>query len=376
MHVTGSDGAERAFRASGSGVCRGRPAAYRGHAGQHPPGARTRRGRPRVQGGRAATQGEQARDRSKLLMTSDSTVDLAEQHTSAVLALLRNTKLSSVSFVPTTCSSLLLQHHNAKSQLCEGAHLARPASMLSMQLVDCLFRSPSRCSVENVAGWHVGACTQALEERFHQIIEPAVSSALAARQADRMASLAALMTNLGRENELDGLYVAARLPMLQVEHLIPSGVILRCLGSFDGLQKGWKVQIVLCLPAVCTPRVLFCLRLHAPLASVNAAREGVSKQRVARSTIYCKQKSYFDRPCTLQGLWDGFEGRGFASWLPTFYEGVASAVSTESKWCSKALPDLHPRLVLLLLSALFSRIDKPLRTRLASALVQGTPTNL
>ncbi|KAK9915106.1 hypothetical protein WJX75_004782 [Coccomyxa subellipsoidea] len=127
---------------------------------------------------------------------------------------------------------------------------------------------------------------EALEERFHQNIEPAVSSALAARQADRVASLAALMTSVGRESELEGLYVAARMPMLQ-------------------------------------------------------------------------------------GLWDGFEGRGFASWLPNFYEGVASALGTESKWCSMALPDLHPRLLLLLLSALFSRIDKPFRTRLASALVQG-----
>ncbi|EIE19328.1 hypothetical protein COCSUDRAFT_67854 [Coccomyxa subellipsoidea C-169] len=127
---------------------------------------------------------------------------------------------------------------------------------------------------------------QALEERFHQNIEPAVSSALAARQADRVANLAALMSSLGRESELEGLYVAARMPMLQ-------------------------------------------------------------------------------------GLWDGFEGRGFASWLPSFYEGVASAVGTESKWCSMALPDLHPRLLLSLLSALFSRINKPFRTRLASALVQG-----
>jgi hypothetical protein len=43
-----------------------------------------------------------------------------------------------------------------------------------------------------------------------------VSSALAARQADRVASLAALMTSVGRESELEGLYVAARMPMLQV----------------------------------------------------------------------------------------------------------------------------------------------------------------
>ena len=48
------------------------------------------------------------------------------------------------------------------------------------------------------------------------MIEPAVSSALAARQADRVANLAMLMANAGREHELEGLYIAARLPMLQV----------------------------------------------------------------------------------------------------------------------------------------------------------------
>jgi len=57
---------------------------------------------------------------------------------------------------------------------------------------------------------------QALEERFNAMIEPAVSSALAARQADRVANLAMLMANAGREHELEGLYIAARLPMLQV----------------------------------------------------------------------------------------------------------------------------------------------------------------
>ena len=48
------------------------------------------------------------------------------------------------------------------------------------------------------------------------MIEPAVSSALAARHADRVANLAMLMANAGREHELEGLYIAARLPMLQV----------------------------------------------------------------------------------------------------------------------------------------------------------------
>ena len=73
----------------------------------------------------------------------------------------------------------------------------------------------------------------------------------------------------------------------------------------------------------------------------------------------------------MQGLWDGFEGRGFAAWLPSFYDAVLNAASSEARWCASALPDSHPGLLLQLLSALFSRIEKPFRTRLASALVQG-----
>lgn len=65
---------------------------------------------------------------------------------------------------------------------------------------------------------------QALEQRFHQAIEPAVSSALAARQADRVADLARLMADAGRGLELDGLYVASRLPMLQVSMAPQSGL--------------------------------------------------------------------------------------------------------------------------------------------------------
>ena len=57
---------------------------------------------------------------------------------------------------------------------------------------------------------------QALEERFNAMIEPAVSSALAARQGDRVADLAMLMASAGRGHELEGLYNAARLPMFQV----------------------------------------------------------------------------------------------------------------------------------------------------------------
>ena len=58
---------------------------------------------------------------------------------------------------------------------------------------------------------------QALEERFNAMIEPAVSSALAARQGDRVADLSMLMASAGREHELEGLYIAARLPMFQVQ---------------------------------------------------------------------------------------------------------------------------------------------------------------
>ena len=78
----------------------------------------------------------------------------------------------------------------------------------------------------------------------------------------------------------------------------------------------------------------------------------------------------------MQGLWDGFEGRGFAAWLPSFYDAVLNAASSEARWCATALPDSHPQMLLQLLHALFSRIDKTFRTRLASALVQGLPLNL
>lgn len=64
---------------------------------------------------------------------------------------------------------------------------------------------------------------QALEERFNAMIEPAISSALVARQTDRVATLAMLMANAGREHELEGLYIAARLPMFQVK----TGAILK-----------------------------------------------------------------------------------------------------------------------------------------------------
>ena len=82
------------------------------------------------------------------------------------------------------------------------------------------------------------------------------------------------------------------------------------------------------------------------------------------------------RDFTMQGLWDGFEGRGFAAWLPSFYDAVLNAASSEARWCATALPDSHPQMLLQLLHALFSRIDKAFRTRLASALVQGLPLNL
>lgn len=62
---------------------------------------------------------------------------------------------------------------------------------------------------------------QALEERFQAMIEPAVGAALAARQADRVAALASLIADAGRESHLEAQYLAARLPMLQVHESPP-----------------------------------------------------------------------------------------------------------------------------------------------------------
>ena len=90
-----------------------------------------------------------------------------------------------------------------------------------------------------------------------------------------------------------------------------------------------------------------------------------------------RDRSFFQlADFTMQGLWDGFEGRGFAAWLPSFYDAVLNAASSEARWCATALPEGHPQMLLQLLHALFSRIDKAFRTRLASALVQGLPLNL
>ncbi|KAK9845796.1 hypothetical protein WJX81_002638 [Elliptochloris bilobata] len=73
----------------------------------------------------------------------------------------------------------------------------------------------------------------------------------------------------------------------------------------------------------------------------------------------------------LQALWDEYEGGSLAAWLPGFYGAVASAAAAEARWAAGALPDDHPALLLRLLAALFGRLDKPCRARLASALSQG-----
>ena len=67
-----------------------------------------------------------------------------------------------------------------------------------------------------------------------------MSSALAARQADRVASLAALMTSVGRESELEGLYVAARMPMLQVRRPKCRLLVTYHHGKLFAEGRDWK----------------------------------------------------------------------------------------------------------------------------------------
>lgn len=84
----------------------------------------------------------------------------------------------------------------------------------------------------------------------------------------------------------------------------------------------------------------------------------------------------------LQAAWDGFDRGGqhpagpappqdFPSWLPDFFEVILAAANSELRWCASVLPDLHPRLVLHLLAALFTKISKSFRSRLMSACAQG-----
>ena len=85
---------------------------------------------------------------------------------------------------------------------------------------------------------------------------------------------------------------------------------------------------------------------------------------------------------TLQAAWDGFDRAGrdptaltpqqdFPSWLPDFFEVILAATNSELRWCASILPDLHPSLVLHLLSALFTKIAKSFRSRLMSVCAQG-----
>lgn len=88
------------------------------------------------------------------------------------------------------------------------------------------------------------------------------------------------------------------------------------------------------------------------------------------------------RMAPLQAAWAGFDRAGrdptapappqdFPSWLPDFFEVILAATNSELRWCASVLPDLHPDLVLHLLSALFDKISRSFRSRLMSACAQG-----
>ena len=80
---------------------------------------------------------------------------------------------------------------------------------------------------------------QALEERFQAMIEPAVAAALTARQADRVAALASLVADAGRESHLEAQYLAARLPMLQV----PNSSLMRRFICVCSIARSWSLCI-------------------------------------------------------------------------------------------------------------------------------------
>ena len=76
-----------------------------------------------------------------------------------------------------------------------------------------------------LAGWLVQlcrtqapacSCAQALEERFEALMEPALAGALGRRDGARVGQLASLLADAGRSANVERLYIAARLPALQV----------------------------------------------------------------------------------------------------------------------------------------------------------------
>lgn len=76
----------------------------------------------------------------------------------------------------------------------------------------------------------------------------------------------------------------------------------------------------------------------------------------------------------MQSKWDSFDpavAGGFAGWLPGFYGEVEAAADAESRWLQGVLPSQAAEFATGLLTALFSRIDKPFRMRLGTALSQG-----
>lgn len=71
----------------------------------------------------------------------------------------------------------------------------------------------------------------------------------------------------------------------------------------------------------------------------------------------------------LHALWEGYTpGTPLVPWLSTFYDQILHSVASECEWCRATLPEVFPSLVLELLSAFFTAIDKPHRARLAGAL--------
>lgn len=122
--------------------------------------------------------------------------------------------------------------------------------------------------------------------------------------------------------------------------------------------------------------------VEGPLAGALAHKKGDMVRQLVGILVAVGRYSVVERHyvtarmAPLQTFWDGFErpptkGTPLVQWLPRFYDEVLLCVEGEARWCQAVLPDLHPRLLLAMLGALFEKVRQPFARRLQGAAEPG-----
>mmetsp|Transcript_7638 Transcript_7638/g.19644 ORF Transcript_7638/g.19644 Transcript_7638/m.19644 type:complete len:657 (+) Transcript_7638:177-2147(+) len=209
----------------------------------------------------------------------------------------------------------------------------------------------------------------------------------ATRQAQSsVAPLAALDTVKGRmESACNTLKEASELSNMfaSIEEVFSGGDLphlaevlstmrarLATVGDVPEFNDGWKQLETL--------ENRLQTMVEGPLAGALAHKKGDMVRQLVGILVAVNRYGVVERHYVtarigpLQTFWDAFErppakGTPFAQWLPRFYDEVLLCVEGEARWCQAVLPDLHPRLLLAMLGALFEKIRKPFARRLAAA---------